>query len=159
MKQKSLANWLKVSIILVALGGIFVYAGVLPMVGKDFIADAPWKSSWYYPWLIFIWFTALPCYAVLVLGWQIATSIGRDRSFTEDNARRLKVVSILAEIDSCFVLLVNVIFFFLGLNQSGLFVVNMLIVTGGIVIAVVMAVLSHLVQKAAELQAENDLTI
>ena len=76
MNQKKLSLWLKAIIICVGICGIVIYFGILPNIGDAFHAQFPEFAAWHWPWLIFLWCTAIPCYAVLVLGWKIATGIG-----------------------------------------------------------------------------------
>ncbi len=87
MEQKALSKWLKVIIIGVGICGLVVYFLILPEFGKTMVEKYPEFQNRYYPWLIFLWATGIPCYTALVFGWKIAANIGRDRSFSMDNAR------------------------------------------------------------------------
>ncbi|MBO4879925.1 MAG: DUF2975 domain-containing protein, partial [Clostridia bacterium] len=103
MKQKTLALWLKIVIIGVALCGLVICFVMLPGVGRDF-ADSLNREfdHAYWPWLIFLWLTALPCFAALGIGWKIADNIGKDRSFCIENAKLISAISVLAAADSAF---------------------------------------------------------
>ena len=103
--------------------------------------------------------TAVPCFAVLVLAWRIATNIGRDRSFSNENASLLKWISVLAAADAAFFFLGNVVMLLLDMSHPSVVLASFIIVFAGIAVAVISAVLSHLVKKAAVLQEESDLTI
>ena len=96
MQQKSLSNWLKAAIICLAVFGLLVYGVVLPAYGQSIAADNPEFSHCFWPWMTLLLLTAVPCYIALVFGWKIAADIGRDRSFSEDNARRMRWISNLA---------------------------------------------------------------
>ena len=109
--------------------------------------------------MIFLWITAIPCYAILVLGWKIAVNIGENRSFSSANAGLLQGIAWLVAGDILFFFLGNVVFFFLGMNHPGILLVSLLICFGGFSVTVAAACLSHLVHKAALMQEENDLTI
>ena len=85
--------------------------------------------------------------------------IGRDRSFTEENARSLKWVAWLAAGDACFFFAGNVLLLLLNMSHAGVFLLSLLVVFTGAAIAVAAAALSHLVGKAAALQEQSDLTI
>lgn len=159
MEQKKLAKLLKGIVIGVGVGGLVFYCCLVPMIGQSIIAGYPEYSGWFYPWLIVLWVTGIPCYAALVFGWKIAGSIGRDESFTEKNASRLKMISYLAIADSVFFFLVNVVFWLLNMNHPGMVLCSLGIAFVGVSIAVGAAVLSHLVKKAAVLQKESELTI
>ena len=101
MKQVSLSRWLKFIIIGVGICGLIVYGMVIPMLGQAIAAYEQGVFDYcYWPWLIFIWVTAIPCYMVLVFAWKIANNIGQDQSFTAANAKYLKWISVLAVADA-----------------------------------------------------------
>ncbi len=159
MDQVRFSKWLKIILVGVGICGAVIYCFIFPYLGKDIIADWPEFSGWYWPWLLFLWATAIPCYIALVYGWEIATDIGKDNSFCIENANRLKTIAILAAADSAFVFIGNVVFLLLNMNHPGVMLAALFVVFAGIAIAVAAAALSHLVLKAAKLREENDLTI
>lgn len=159
MDQKSLAKWIKIILIGVAIVGLIGLIVIIPELGKGIIEGAPEFSGWYLPWLIFAWLVGVPCFIALFFGWKIAANIGRDRSFSYDNAKYLKIISYLAAGDSAFFLLGNIVMLFLGMSHPGVVLGSLLITFIGVAIAVAAAALSHLVRKAAALQEESDLTI
>lgn len=159
MNQKKLALWLKAIIIGVGICGTIVYFGILPDLGSFMHETYPEFSSWHWPWMIFLWCTAIPCYIVLVLGWKIAGNIGADRSFSKENAELLQSIAWLIAGDILFFFLGNAILFFCSMNHPGILLVSLLICVIGIAISVAAACLSHLVRKAADLQEQSDLTV
>ena len=159
MNQKSLSKWLRIILVGVGLCGLLVYFVVLPYCGHSLLDDAPEFENRYWPWLLFLWGTSIPCYAALVLGWRIAGSIGKDRSFSEKNARFLRIISWLAAGDAAYFFLGNLILLFADMSHPGVTLFSLLVVFAGIAVAVAAAVLSHLVRKAAALQEQSDLTI
>lgn len=159
MKQKNLANWLKLIIVGIAVCGLIVYAGIFPMYGRTLADTYKDYSHAYVPWLVFIYITAIPCYTVLVFCWQIASNIGADRSFSQANAKLLKRISFLAAADSLIFFAGNIIYLLLDMNHPSIVLLSLIIVFVGIAISVAAAALSHLVNKAAELQEQSDLTI
>lgn len=159
MRQTSLSKWLKFIIVGVGVCGLVVYALVLPMLGKS-IADGQEEfRGYFWPWLIFLWATGIPCYIALVFAWRIAGNIGRDRSFSLSNANLLKGISVLAAGDAAFFFLGNIVFLLLSMNHPSVVLFSLLVVFAGVAIAVAAAALSHLVMKAAALQEQSDLTI
>ncbi len=156
MEQKALAKWLKLVVLGVGLCGLAVYLGVIPGYGLSLRSQYPEFSNRFWPWLIFIWVSGIPCYAALALGWRIAGNIGRDRSFSMENARFLRTVSLLAALDTAYFFLVLL---FLNMSHPGVVLLSLLVVFAGAAAAVAAAALSHLVRKAALLQEENDLTV
>ena len=159
MKQSSLANWLKFIIIGVGICGLILYAGFIPIFGQSMIYQYPEFTSWYYPWLIFLCITAIPCYIVLFFAWKIATNIGKEETFTYINADYFKKISILAAVDSVFFIIVNIVYLFLNMNHPGVVLISCIVFFFGVAVSVASSALSHLVVKAAELQIQSDFTI
>lgn len=145
MKQKKLANWLKVMIVGVGICGVLLAIFVLPMFGRTILTLGL--------------LTGLPCYLALWLSWEIMSNIAKDQSFTMTNAKYLKNISTLATIDVIFLLIWDVIIVGWKFRDLHMFLVCLLIVFMGTVIAVIFAALSHLVGKAAVLQEQSDYTI
>lgn len=159
MKQKSLAKWLKFIIVLVGICGLVFYGGIIPFLGIGISDVYPEYSYCFLPWLIFLLVTAVPCYIALGLAWKISSNIGKDKSFTSNNAKSLKHISVLAVINSVYFFIGNVVFFILNMNPIQVLGISIILIFFGIAIAVASAVLSYLVNKAAELQNQYDLTV
>lgn len=159
MSQKSLSRWLKGIIAGMAICGAIIYLYFIPVWGKEFTEINTEYMSWYLPWLIVLLISAIPCYWVLYFGWKISTEIGKDNSFSIENALYLKNIAILAALDSVYFFVVNLVFMIIGINHPGMFLISLIAVFVGIAITVAAAALSHLVRKAAEIQKENEFTI
>ena len=80
MEQKHLSNWLKLILVGVAICGLVVYAFVVPMYGLSLRSLYPEFANRFWPWVIFIWVSGIPCFTVLIYAWKIATNIGNDQS-------------------------------------------------------------------------------
>ena len=161
MKQQTLSKWLKVIVIGMAICGLMIFFGLVPQVGKNLIESYPDCSECsilfiYWAWLIFIWIAAIPCYWVLGIVWKIADEIAADRSFTIENSLRVKKIMILALADSAFVFVMNIIYFFAGINHPGILLASLFVCFAGVVIGVFAGCVSHLVHKAALLREENE---
>lgn len=159
MKQNTLSKWLKLILIGVGICGIIIYAAVIPMLAEAMVQKYPEFRHCQWPWLILVWITAIPCYSALFLAWKIAVQIGADHSFSIENAKFLKWISILAAGDSAFFFIGNILYLLLNMNHPSIVLLSFLIVFFGLAISVASAALSHLVQKAAELQEQSDWTI
>jgi len=159
MEQKTLARWLKIILAGIALCGLAVYGGILPLLGQEAIGLYPEFSHLFWPWMIFLLLSGLPCFAVLYFGLGIVRNIEADRSFSEENASLFRKISYLAAGDSAYFFLGNFIFLLLDANHPAVALASLIVVVFGVAIAVAAAALSHLVHKAAVLQKENDLTI
>ena len=159
MEQKILSRWLKLVVVGVGICGLVVYALILPLYGQSLVGSNPEMAYRYWPWLIFLWLTGVPCYIALVIGWKIAVNIGLDRSFTANNARYLKRIALLAAGDTVFFFVGNIVLLFANMSHPGVVLFSLLIVFAGVAVSVAAAALSHLVLKAAQLQEQSDLTI
>jgi hypothetical protein len=157
--QAKLSKWLKYVIIGAGLACTAIYFYLFPVWGNDLAAANPEFSSSYWPWLIFLWVTSLPCYTALAFSWVIAGEIGKDNSFSRKNANLLKLISVLAGADSAFFLLGNLVLLLLNMSHPGIVLLAFLAVFAGIAVTVAAAALSHLVWKAAQIREENELTI
>ena len=102
---------------------------------------------------------AIPCYAALVIGWKIAADIGRDQSFSDHNAKRMRWISNLAFGDVLLFFCGNTMLLLLNMSHPGVFLLCLLPDLLGVAIAVCAAALSHLIYKSARLQDDAELTI
>lgn len=152
-----MARMLKVIIIIIGVIGLAFYCYMVPSAGKRLAVDD--LSGWFVPWLVFISFTAVPIYAGLVIFWRVCADIQRDRSFTEVNASRMKTISILALVDVVYHFTGNIVLLILDMNHPGSLLLSVFVDLVGIAVAIVAAVLAHLVTKAAKLKEDSDLTI
>ncbi len=159
MTQKKLSNWLKFIIVLLGLCGLIIYLFVFPVIGDSIIYSYPEFSYWFWPWLFFIWSTAIPCYVVLGFVWSIAVNIEKDNSFSEINAKNLSRIASLTVIDSIWFFAGNIILLLMNMNHPSVLLFSVLTIAFAITLAIAAALLSHLVKKAAELQLQSDLTI
>ena len=160
MKQQSLSKWLKFIIAGGGICGLIVYALMIPRIGQMIaVFENGVYDNCYWPWLIFIWITAIPCYIALALAWKIASNIGVDQSFSRSNAKLLKWISFLAAGDAAFFFVGNLVLLFLNMNHPGIVLFSLFIVFAGVAVAVASAALSHLVTTAEVLQDQSNWTI
>ena len=159
MDQRKLSVWLKWMIAGVGVCGAVVYFAVLPVLMDNLLYTYPEFAVRRWPWLIFLWTTGIPCYAVLVQAWGVAARIGRDESFCAQNAVALKRISYLAAGDTAYFFLGQIVLFLLNMSHPGVLLSGLLVVFAGVAVTVAAAALSHLIYKAAAMREENDLTI
>lgn len=159
MNQVRLSRWLKAAFFGAGVCGALVYGYIFPFWGRDIAAQNPEFAYCYWPWLIFLWATAVPCYGILVCGWKIAREIGKNNSFSRKNARLLHGVARLAGGDAVLFFAGNLVFLLLNMSHPGVALLSLFAVFAGAAVAVFAAALSHLVLKAAEMREENDLTV
>ena len=159
MTQKNLAGWLKAIIIGLVVLALLVYGLLIPFIGRGIVESAPEFQSWFVPWLVFAWATAVPCFIAAFFAWKVAVNIGQDHSFCMENSVLLRRIAILAAVDSALVFVGDVVFILLGMNHASSAIALLMVVFLGAAVSVACAALSHLVKKAADLQQESDLTI
>ena len=159
MEQKALARWLKGILIGVGICGLIVYFLLIPGYGGTLRSMYPEFAGRYWPWLLFIWGSSIPCFIAVGLCWKIVSNIGNDRSFSMENAKLLKWIAQLALGDTCYFFVGNLVLLVCNQSHPGVVLFSTLIVFVGVAIAVAAAALSHLVKKAADLQEQSDLTI
>ena len=159
MRQKELEKWLKIVIIAVAICEFIVCGVAIPWIGHVLIAADPQITGMYIPWLVLFIISAVPCYLILYLGWKVASNIGKDRSFSVENAKHIKLASKILLVDAVYFFVINICLWKVYVNHPGVILALVFIVFAGVVLSVVAAVLSHLVVKAADLQEQSDLTI
>ena len=134
-------------------------SGVVPTIGKALVTDYPEFENRFTPWLGVVLATAIPCYAVLVFAWLVSVNIGRENAFCRKNALYFRIISVLAACDSVFFLIANIILYLLNMSHPSVALLSLVVVFFGICVTVCSSVLSYLVDRAATLQEESELTI
>lgn len=161
MKGKIIARRLNVVLIGLILCGIFVYGVFLPLRGHHMAMMAkggPFDGA-FWPWLLYLWGTAVPCVVAVGYAFSITHTLREGRMFTPQNARRLLMIARWAIGDTVYFFIGQILLFAMGWNHPGVFLMSLFIVFAGAAIATAARALAWLVQKAAELQEESDWTI
>ena len=157
MKRVGLVRTLKGTIIFLAAMVAICYIELFPSrieeMGRQ-NAHAAWLVT---PGIVAVSISAIPIAIALVLFWKICTEIGRDNSFCHKNAGRLTGIGFCALVDTGYCAVGTVTLEILV--GSPVWVLGLMVCTVGLAIALAAFLLSHLVLKAADLKAENDLTI
>lgn len=157
MKRVGLVRTLKGTIVFLAAMTAFCYIEIMPgfiaELGRQ-NADAAWLVT---PGIIAVSISAIPIAIALMLFWRICSEIGRDNSFCHKNASRLAGIGFCALVDTGYCAVGTVTLEILV--GSPVWLLGLGVCTVGLAIALAAFLLSHLVLKAADLKAENDLTI
>lgn len=159
MNSQKFAKWLKIIVIGTGICGFFIYLLLFPVWGRNIVASNPEFTFAFWPWLIFLWITAVPCYLTLICCYCISSEIGKENSFCNKNAEHLQLISLFSAIDTAYFFMGNLVFFFLNMSHPGIILLALIVVFIGIAITVAAAALSHLVYKATKLQEDNEYTI
>lgn len=159
MKRVGLVRVLKGTIVFLTLMAASLYILAFPEVIREMGAMEPEFEWLVTPCIIAVSLSAAPIAVALALFWRICTEIGRDNSFSHVNARYLTGIGICAMVDTGYCVVGTATVFAITGGQPGIMLLSMAAVLGGLMIALAAFLLSHLVLKAADLKAENDLTI
>ena len=159
MTSKTLRILVRVSAVVIAICGSVACFYFLPSFGRELVNRLPESAYFYYPWLIFLWVAAAPCFALLVLIWKLSTITKRENVFTLKTARMVKTYAIILYCDVFFFVAGNIIFLILGMNHIIVLLLSVIIAVFGLALAVLVAVLSRYLTKAAALQEEVNNTI
>ena len=157
MKRHGLVRTLKGTIIFLAVMAALCYIEIFPDAIEEMgrqNANVTWLVT---PGTIAVSISAIPIAIALVLFWRICTEIGRDNSFCHRNASRLSGIGFCALIDTGYCAVGTVTLEILV--GSPIWLLGLGVCTVGLAIALAAFLLSHLVLKAADMKAENDLTI
>lgn len=159
MDQKVLARWLKIIIGSTAVAGVLIYLFIVFGIGIEVLLTTPGFERAYGYWAVFVLAFAIPIYMALWQGWKIANNIKIDKSFSRENAMSLSKVAKLAAFDAGFFFVGNIVMWLVGFSSLGNMCITLFICFLGVVASVIMAALSHLTLKAAQLKEESELTI
>lgn len=159
MKQAELASWLRIIILIAALIGILFCFLIAPLAGKQISIIEPSLSQIYWPFLLFIWLTAIPFFLALWQCLKIIRNVAADNSFCHANARSLTLISRLALVECAFYVAAAATLAIANIFYPGFMVMIVVIIFCAIAITMAAAMLSHLVLKASLMKAEQDLTV
>lgn len=161
MKQAEMSRYLKM--ITLGIGVVFLIcvAWFIPSVLREMVVENSGMTIFRVV-VGLIWITSVPCFLCLWKFWGVCVRIGKDESFSKENADALKSMSYYMLTDS----ILYVIIFAVACIGRWYVPYGMILLFGLLIIlavcislTVLCASLSHLVYKASLLQDEQDLTI
>ena len=159
MSQLSLARWLKTVVLIFGLLAAVFAFGMTPILAQNFQQLYPNFAGASVFYLLRFWLL-IPAFLVAALSfWKICSNIAADNSFCAQNAVMCTRLSFCAAVDSVLAFLFLILTALLGVLRTGYLLASVLLILFGFAITVAAALLSHLVEKAAKLKEENDLTI
>lgn len=157
MKRVGLVRTLKGVVAFLAVMVAVYYVAIFPGRIREIGLETPELEWLVTPGIIAISLSAIPIAVALVLFWKICTEIGRDNSFCHQNARWLSGIGVCALIDTGYCAVGTVTLEIIA--GSPIWLLGTAVCVVGLAIALAAFLLSHLVLKAADMKAENDLTI
>lgn len=158
MEQKEISGYLKFITIGIAVLFFIFVVWFLPSIVWESVADG---GSVFWGICAFLWVTAVPCFLCLWKFWGICVRIGKDRSFSKENADALKRMSHYMLTDTILYAAVFGLTCILEWYEKVSWILFgiILILFICITLTILCAALSHLVYKASRMQEEQDLTI
>ncbi len=161
MNKQVISSLLK--LVALFIGSVFLFAGlyIVPAHFRFLQRFAPEIGPLFLPILAYINLSFVPVYLCLGLAWQVFSTIAQDNSFCEKNAKRLQLACRLALVD---VAMLAAFFLFVLLRLPFLadmvfFISSLCIAFVGLSASIVCFALSKLIEQAAELKQEVDLTV
>jgi hypothetical protein len=156
MRQTKISYWLKGIDVLLGVMGVAFFGG---LTYYAFVLKGRMPQNNFWTFIFSSWFIAVLCYGVLIEFWKVCTQIGRDNSFSAENARyfhHMGVCGVLAAAGFVVRLVYLAIGGALGLPFAVFTVTEILI---ALVFVVLCEALSRLIMNAYEMKRENELTI
>ncbi len=160
MRQRELSIWLRGLTIVVGVFLLIACIFLAPVIAQEAQLALPeHQGAAWWGTLAFLYVTALVGAVALIEAFLIFRDIGRDRSFTQVNASRLRTISALALLDTVLYVAVFCLMAALKVLSPGSIVLLGAVILFGAAASAAAAALSHLTVKAANIQDDNDLTI
>jgi hypothetical protein len=150
---------MRASVIAATICGLFLCLYIIPSWGQSITFTNPEFSGWFWPWLIFTWLIALPCFAILGFVWKVSGSVMGETVFTIQTARWVKMGAVLLLSDAILIFVGNVLLLLLNMNHPGVLLLSIIGDIFVIALALFASVLSRYLTKAAVLQEESEGTL
>ena len=150
---------MKLAAVAAAALGLLAAFVLLPTLASAMLEEYPAYQKWYWPGLVYCWIVLLPGFAGLWEFWKICVQIGRDNSFSQENARSLFRICLLALTMAALLVVGVAALCLLGMGLPALLIAMLGFAAACALVALLANALSQLVRRAAAIKSENDLTI
>lgn len=150
---------MKLAAVAAAALGLLAAFVLLPALASAMLEEYPAYQKWYWPGLVYCWIVLLPGFAGLWEFWKICVQIGRDDSFSQENARSLFRICLLALTMAALLAAGVAALCLLGMGLPALLIAMLGFAAACALVALLANALSQLVRRAAAIKHENDLTI
>ena len=150
---------MKLAAVAAAALGLLAAFVLLPTLASAMLEEYPAYQKWYWPGLVYCWIVLRPGFAGLWEFWKICVQIGRDNSFSQENARSLFRICLLALTMAALLVVGVAALCLLGMGRPALLIAMLGFAAACALVALLANALSQLVRRAAAIKSENDLTI
>ncbi|QSB09168.1 DUF2975 domain-containing protein [Lysinibacillus fusiformis] len=160
--KKGSTLFLKSVIILFGIPVLALGLFWLPGVASRDAAAHPESSYLSYLFLIYVYTLCIPYYAALYQAYRLLTNIDQHQAFSESSIRALRTIKNCAFTIVLFLVLgiAAIMLMFTGKEDiTGIITLSLISIFASSTIATFAAVLHRLLQKAMDLQCENELTV
>lgn len=159
MEQKRIARMLKALTVCVAGFGILFTFWYLPHIIRELGRMAP-EAAWLsVPGTIGVWAIGLLILGALACFYRICSRIGENNSFSLENAKDMKSIGVLAAAVAILIIGGAVFLGIAGFLSAPALLLGIFMDFGAWAVCILCMALSLLIKNAAEIKAENDLTI
>lgn len=156
MDKKTVEKLLKMMIAALGLTGI-ICCILMPNIIMYIFPG--WSAPTLRLWLGILYCAALPCFAALIPSWRIAGSIGKGKSFSEENVKSTRIIGILTAAETAFLFAANILTFAIGRSFPAFFAAFYLVIALFFAVCTVSFSISALLKNAVVLQDQSDYTI
>ena len=150
---------MKLAAVAAAALGLLAAFVLLPALASAMLEEYPAYQKWYWPGLVYCWIVLLPGFAGLWEFWKVCVQIGRDNSFSQENARSLFRICLLALTMAALLAAGVAALCLLSMGLPALLIAMLGFAAACALVALLANALSQLVRRAAAIKHENDLTI
>lgn len=159
MSSKTLGTLMYISVTAAAICGLFICVYIVPLLGKDLVTTNPESAGWFWPWLVFSWLIAVPCFAILIFIWKVTGAVVHEAVFTIQTAKWVKCGAILLLADAALFFFGNVVLLLMNMSHPGVLLFSIMADIFAVALALLAAVLSRYLTRAAFLQEESEGTL
>lgn len=157
MEHKKVSRLLILAGVVAGVGGMAILFLLIPLATTEIRNAHPELSGWFWPGLVYAWAVGALCLAALGEYLLISMRIGKNRSFCVENVRDLRLIAVLL-LAAAGLLLVGAVFVLaVGFGPVWLWLLLAAAACGAM--AILAYALSRLLNRAVQLQEENDLTV
>jgi hypothetical protein len=151
--------FLKAVLVLIALVALTVMLWFPQTEGRA--ANLDLVSIYADPFILYLYTASISFYVALVQAFKLLGYVEKNKVFSEVSVKALRTIKYCALIFTGFMVgsMPQVIIFGDHDDAPGAFVIGLIIIFAGIVVATGVAIAQKLLQKAVDLKSENDLTV